>query len=108
MGKASPYDRATPEELFARFGASGDAAALGALFDRLAPELFRVALSLTPDAAAADDADLHECRAGVVGTLTTRSWRSRAHAAKWRNCSRPGPTPTSRMGTPTWSSRKRM
>src|SRR5205085_3110696 len=37
-------------------------------------------------AAPADDADLHDSEA----------WRS----ANWTNCSRPGPTPTSLIGTP--------
>ncbi len=48
--------RPTPEDLFARFRDRGDASALGALFDDLSPHLFRVALSLAPDAASAEDA----------------------------------------------------
>jgi len=47
---------ATPEELLRRFRVEGDGAALGRLFDATAPELFRAALALAPDAAAAEDA----------------------------------------------------
>jgi RNA polymerase sigma factor (sigma-70 family) len=48
---------ATPplDEYLARFRA-GDMDALGALFDATAPGLFRAALHIAPDAAAADDA----------------------------------------------------
>jgi RNA polymerase sigma-70 factor (ECF subfamily) len=46
----------TADELWRRFRASGDPAALGAVFDAVSPELFRVALSLAPDAASAEDA----------------------------------------------------
>ena len=44
------------DALFARWRRGRDPAALGALFDAAAPGLFRLALSLTPDAAAAEDA----------------------------------------------------
>ena len=47
---------ATPESLLDRFRRTRDPEALGELFDRTAPELFRIALSLAPDAAAAEDA----------------------------------------------------
>jgi RNA polymerase sigma-70 factor (ECF subfamily) len=47
---------ATPEELFARFREQGEVEALGGLFDRVSPELFRMALSLAPDPASAEDA----------------------------------------------------
>ena len=48
--------RTTPEDLLARYRATGDPQALGALFDETAPVLYRIALSLCPDAAAAEDA----------------------------------------------------
>ena len=34
------------------------------------------------------------------------AWRARHAVAKDTNCSRPGPTPTSRTSTPTWAARK--
>src|SRR5262245_44905476 len=46
----------TADELWRRFRDDGDATALGALFDAVSPELFRVALALAPDAASAEDA----------------------------------------------------
>src|SRR5204863_2190676 len=46
----------TPDDDWRRFRATGDAGALGALFDAVSPELFRLALSLSPDAASAEDA----------------------------------------------------
>ena len=46
----------TADEHWRRFRASGDPAALGAVFDAVSPELFRIALSLAPDAASAEDA----------------------------------------------------
>ncbi len=46
----------TLEALFARYRETRDPAALGALFDGAAPGLFRLALSLAPDAAQAEDA----------------------------------------------------
>lgn len=47
----------TPADVaFARFRETGDAEAAGTLFDETADELFRMALSLTPDASAAEDA----------------------------------------------------
>ncbi|MEZ6015534.1 MAG: sigma-70 family RNA polymerase sigma factor [Planctomycetota bacterium] len=45
----------TEDELFARFCASGDPAALAALFDRVAPELLAVALHLCGRRADAED-----------------------------------------------------
>jgi RNA polymerase sigma factor (sigma-70 family) len=45
-----------PEALFARWRAQRDPEALGLLFDGAAPGLFRLALSLVPDAATAEDA----------------------------------------------------
>ena len=47
---------AAVDSLFSRFRASGDPAALAALFDRTAPHLFRIALSVAPDAATAEEA----------------------------------------------------
>jgi RNA polymerase sigma-70 factor (ECF subfamily) len=47
---------ATPEELFARFRERGEVEALGGLFDLVSPTLFRMALSLAPDPASAEDA----------------------------------------------------
>ncbi len=55
----SVQTRARPqplEALFLRFREAGDPGSLGALFDATAPGLFRLALSLAPDAAAAEDA----------------------------------------------------
>ena len=46
----------TPEECLARYREAGDPADLAALFDLAAPDLFRVALHLCPDAASAEDA----------------------------------------------------
>jgi RNA polymerase sigma-70 factor (ECF subfamily) len=43
------------EALMARFRATGDPEALGALFDVTAPGLFRLALTLVPDPASAED-----------------------------------------------------
>lgn len=52
----SAGSRATrPEVLLARYRTTGDPEALGALFDGTAPVLFRMALSLTADAAIAED-----------------------------------------------------
>jgi RNA polymerase sigma-70 factor (ECF subfamily) len=47
---------AAVDALFARFRSTGDPAALAALFDRTAPHLFRIALSVAPDAATAEEA----------------------------------------------------
>ena len=44
------------EELFLRWRNDHDARALAALFDRTAPDLFRIALSVAPDAATAEEA----------------------------------------------------
>jgi RNA polymerase sigma-70 factor (ECF subfamily) len=46
----------TPEQWLRAYRKSGDPAALGALFDACAPGLFRVALAISGDAAAAEDA----------------------------------------------------
>ena len=46
----------SPEEALARYRDSRDPRDLGRLFDLAAPDLFRVALHLCPDAAAAEDA----------------------------------------------------
>ena len=46
----------TTEELFDRYRQSGDPADLGAVYDAVAADLFRAALALAPDAAAAEDA----------------------------------------------------
>ena len=45
-----------PDALFARWRAGRDPEALGALFDAASPGLFRLALTLAPDAATAEDA----------------------------------------------------
>lgn len=47
--------RPDPERAFAEFRRSGDPRALGEVYDRLAPELLRLALHLTHDAAEAED-----------------------------------------------------
>lgn len=60
----------TPETLLAAFR-RGDVAAMGALFDVTAPELFRVAVALAPDPASAEDA-LQETYLVLL-----------SHAAKW-------------------------
>jgi RNA polymerase sigma factor (sigma-70 family) len=52
----SATDLPTPESLLRAWKARGEPDALGALFDAEAPGLFRLALSLCPDAAAAEDA----------------------------------------------------
>jgi hypothetical protein len=46
----------TIDQLFVHFRETGDAAALGQVFDRTAGPLFRLALTLSPDAATAEDA----------------------------------------------------
>jgi len=51
----APDPSPDPDALFARWRSDRDLAALGSLFDATAPELFRVALALAPDAAAAED-----------------------------------------------------
>src|SRR3990172_8774798 len=43
------------QQLFERFRCGGDVAALGELFDRVAPALLRIALPLARDPAAAED-----------------------------------------------------
>ena len=45
-----------PDGNFARWRETGDPGLLGAVFDDAAPGLFRLALTLTPDAASAEDA----------------------------------------------------
>ena len=54
-----------PERAFAEFRRTGDAQALGEVYDRLAPELVRLALHLTHDAAEAEDV-LHETFLAVL------------------------------------------
>lgn len=49
-------DDTSLEESFERYRSGGDVAELGAVFDRAAPELFRVARHLCKDKAAAEDA----------------------------------------------------
>ena len=56
MPPPTPVGTTAPEHLLARFRSTGEPAALGALFDATAPVLFRVALSLSRDAASAEDA----------------------------------------------------
>src|SRR5437870_2679958 len=46
----------SPESLLRRFRDARDPAPLGALFDLTAPTLLRVALSIAPDAASAENA----------------------------------------------------
>lgn len=53
---SAPTARSPADLAFARFRATGDAAAAGELFDATSDDLFRVALTLAPDAAAAEDA----------------------------------------------------
>ncbi len=52
----APSPGPTPEALLSRWRDARDPDSLGALFDAAAPGLFRLALSLEPDAAAAEDA----------------------------------------------------
>jgi RNA polymerase sigma-70 factor (ECF subfamily) len=53
---APPKATDPAEDLFRRWRESGDGRALAALFDRTAPDLFRIALSVAPDAATAEEA----------------------------------------------------
>ncbi len=55
MAEPGTGTRASPEELLERFRAGGRPGDLAALFDATAPELFRLALHLCPDAATAED-----------------------------------------------------
>ncbi len=59
-----------PDRLFARFRDHGDVAALGALFDAVAPQLFRVALAVAHDAAEAEDL-LQETFLAALGAAAT-------------------------------------
>lgn len=56
MTTTSARAPAAPEDLLARFRSTRDPEALGALFDLTAPQLLRVALSIAPDAASAENA----------------------------------------------------
>ncbi|NUN52946.1 MAG: sigma-70 family RNA polymerase sigma factor, partial [Planctomycetaceae bacterium] len=56
MELVPPAGGDTPEALLARWRGGGDAAALAALFDATAPDLFRIALATAPDPATAEDA----------------------------------------------------
>ena len=51
----SPAQHAPENALFERFRANGDAEALGELYDRLAPGLYRLALSMGVEPGAAED-----------------------------------------------------
>ena len=52
----APANAPDPDALLARFRATRDPRALGALFDATATDLFRVAVATAPDAASAEDA----------------------------------------------------
>ena len=56
MADADRDPAADPDALFARFRSRGDAGALASLFDATAPDLYRLALTLAPDPATAEDA----------------------------------------------------
>src|SRR5262245_64311421 len=56
VNEPATRSESTHEALLAAFRDRGDTAALGALFDTTAPELFRIATALAPDAASAEDA----------------------------------------------------
>lgn len=88
----------TPDACFARYRATGDPAAFGALFDVTGPELLKVAIALCGDASAAEDVvqetflaalqDLDQFDAGrpvmpwLVGILKHRAARSRRGVAR--------------------------
>lgn len=56
MERAPPTTEMSPEDLLRQYRAARHPDALGALFDRTAPSLLRVALSIAPDAASAENA----------------------------------------------------
>ena len=78
-----------------RRAAGGDAAAFHALVDRHAPQLFRLALSLTPDRADAEDVvqetflGAHKALRAFDGRSSVKTWLSRIlmrqAARAWRN-----------------------
>src|SRR5262245_5206922 len=76
---AAPSAR-SHEALLAAFRERGDTAALGALFDATAPELFRIATALAPDAAAAEDA-LQESY--LLLLEHAEKWDARRRVAPW-------------------------
>ena len=59
-----------PERLFERYRATGDPAALAALFDRTAPQLLKVARVLVRDRSLADDL----LQATFVTAIEKASW----------------------------------
>lgn len=73
-------DRPDPDALLARFRATGAPADLGALFDRTAADLFRVAVATAPDAAAAEDA-VQETFLAVVSAAPR--WDPNRRAMPW-------------------------
>src|SRR5204862_7345723 len=93
-----PRPSPTPEEHVGLYLRTGDPEALGALFDRTAPVLFRMALSLVHDANVAEDvlqetyleALTHLARYDatrpvmpwLVGILDTMARRARRSAAR--------------------------
>lgn len=78
-----------------RWAAGGDAAAFHALVDRHAPQLFRLALSLTPGRADAEDVvqetflGAHRALKAFDGRASVKTWLSRIlvrqAARAWRN-----------------------
>ncbi len=68
------------EASLARFRDTGDPAALGDVFDLAAPELFRLALAWTPDAASAEDA-LQETFLALFDSV--RAWDPSRPAMPW-------------------------
>lgn len=70
----------TVEASLARFRETGDPAALAEVFDRTAPELFRLALAWTPDAASAEDA-LQETFLAAFHAV--RAWDPSRPAVPW-------------------------
>ncbi len=87
---------------FDRFRASGDADALGAVFDRTAPGLYRVARHLAPDEATAEDLvqttflTALERAAAYDASRPLRPWLAGIlvrHAAHRRRRERPRPGP---------------
>ena len=69
------------QQLFERFRRRGDVAALGDLFDRLAPVLLRVAIHVARDPAAAED---------LVQSTFLRAIEARTPLAGNPDRSRPG------------------
>src|SRR5262245_18686033 len=73
-------EAAAVDALFARFCRTGDPRALGEVYDRVAPELFRVALHTTGDAAQAEDV----LQATFVAAIERRaSFDTRQRAMPW-------------------------